>query len=227
MNKKMPAQIDEFWRIKVNSDAWNKVLHLGVRQEFKQGETIVHAGEKVTELRYIESGTVCLKRTSMEGNEKIIMCVDKNSLFSEVAFFTGEEMHSTFCCQKDAVIYAFSKDTVDDMLDRHPYIAKDILRTLSLKVSVLSNQLASLGLDRMEQRVAKFILLRYSSEPLASKIISLGCLKMKDIASILGVHRASLYKTLKTMEKAGLIELLGENRMLIHDIEGLTELAQH
>ncbi len=225
----MPVQqIDEFWRIKVDSDAWDKVLHLGMQQKFKQGERVVYPGERVTQLRYLHSGAMRMKRTSLDGNEKIIMHVERNSLFSEVPFFTGEHISSYFTCHKDAVVYSFSRDTVDDMLVTHPDIAKDIIRTLSLKVSVLCNQLASLGLDTLEQRIVKFILLRYNAAPLSSnEIISLGSLRMKDIASILGVHRATLYKALKSLEKLGLIKMLSENRLQILNIDALAAIAYH
>ena len=221
-------QIDEFWRIKVNSDAWNKVLHLGICQKFKQGDHIVYAGELITHLRYIKSGAVRMKRTSLDGNEKIIMHVEQSSIFCEVPFFTGEPIYSSFSCHKDAVIYSFSKHTVDKMLDIYPNIAKDIIHTLSQKVSVLSNQLASLGLDTLEQRIVKFILLRYNSASLSSnEIISLGSLRMKDIASILGIHRATLYKAFKSLEKMQLIKMLSENRLQILNIDALSAIAYH
>ncbi|WP_272700204.1 Crp/Fnr family transcriptional regulator [Desulfovibrio sp. Fe33] len=220
--------INEFWRIQVNSDAWNKVLGLGVRKEFKHGEHIVFAGELVTELRYLQSGTVSMKRTSVDGNEKIIMHVEQNSLFSEVPFFTREPIDSSFICHKDAVVYSFCKETVDRMLETHPCIAKDIIHTLSHKVNVLSNQLASLGLDTLEQRIVKFVLLRFNSMELPSNdIVSLGSLRMQDIASILGVHRATLYKTFKSLESHGLIRILRENKLQILDIDALTAIAYH
>jgi CRP-like cAMP-binding protein len=220
--------VNEFWRIKVNSDAWNKVLGLGVRQEFKQGEHIVFAGELVTELRYLQSGTVSMKRTSSGGNEKIIMHVEENSLFCEVPFFTKEPIDSSFVCHKEAVVYSFCKETVDIMLETHPYIAKDIIHTLSQKVNVLSNQLASLGLDTLMQRIVKFVLLRYNAMELPSNdIVSLGSLRMKDIASILGVHRATLYKSLKSLERVGIIKILRDNKLQILNMEALAAIAYH
>ncbi|ACS79423.1 Crp/Fnr family transcriptional regulator [Maridesulfovibrio salexigens] len=221
-------KIDEFWRIKGNSDVWNKVIDLGVRQEFKKGEHIILAGETVTELHYLRSGSVRMVRTSLEGNEKVIMHVEHHSLFCEVPFFTEEPITSSFSCHEDAVVYSFPKDTVDNMLAAHPSIAKDIIRTLSMKVSVLSNQLASLGLDTLEKRIVKFILLRYNSTELAENdTISLGSLSMKGVASILGVHRASLYKALKSLEKAGYIRILAENRLQLLNIDALAAIAYH
>lgn len=220
--------VDEFWCINVDSTAWSKVLHRGTRREFKKGEQIVSAGELVTQLRYLESGSVCMKRTTLDGNEKILMHIERSSLFCEVPFFTGDEIHSSFNCHRDAVVYCFSKEVVDDILEMYPCIAKDIIRTLSMKVIVLSNQIASLGLDTLEQRIAKFILLRYNLMNLAdADLMTLGTLRMKDVASILGVHRATLYRALKTMEKMRLIKLLNENRLQVLNIEALAALANH
>lgn len=220
--------VDEFWCINVDSKAWAQVLHLGVRQTFRRGDAIVDAGEHVTQLRYLQSGVVCMKRTAMDGNEKILMHVEANSLFCEVPFFLGDEMHSAFTCHQDAVVYCFPRDVVDAILERHPAIAKDIIHTLSVKVSVLSNQLASLGLDTLEQRIAKFILLRYNASSLADDgMISFGTLRLKDVASILGVHRATLYRAFRAMERMQLIRLLNENRLQVLDVEALVSMADH
>jgi len=43
-------QVDEFWRIKVDSDVWKQVLHLGQRKEFRHGDIIIDAGELVNRL---------------------------------------------------------------------------------------------------------------------------------------------------------------------------------
>ncbi len=218
--------IDEFWRIKINSNTWNKVLKLGIRQEFKHGDSIICAGELVTTLRYLQSGVVCMKRTSFDGNEKIIMQIESNSLFGEVPFFTKEPISSSFTCYDDAVVYSFPKDTVEKMMETHPCIAKDVIYRLSQKVSVLSNQLASLGLDTLEQRIVKFLFLRYNSMDLSSnETISFGPMRMKDIASILGVHRITLYKALKTLEKAGFIKMLGEHKLQLLNIDALAAIA--
>lgn len=218
--------VDEFWRIHTDSSVWEKVLHLGQKKEFKSGDIIVSAGELVTGLYYLASGVVNMKRTSWDGAEKIIMHVEQNSLFSEAPFFINRPIRSSFTCHSDATVYFFSQETVDEMLSQYPEIAKDIIRTLSEKLSVVSNQSASLGLDTLDQRIIKFILLRYNSTPLhENEVISLGSLRMKDIASILGVHRATLYKSLKVFEKNGLIQMLPKNKLKLLDVERLSELA--
>lgn len=222
----MIHNVDEFWRVNVDSNVWEQVLHLGHKKEFKQGDVIINAGELVHELCYLQSGVVCMKRTSWDGAEKIIMHVEQNSLFSEAPFFINRPIRSFFTCYKDATVYFFSKNTVEKMLTGHPEIARDIIQTLSEKMSVLSNQSASLGLDTLDQRIIKFILLRYNSMPLHNnEVVSLGSLRMKDIASILGVHRATLYKSLKELEKSNLIKILPKNKLHILDIDGLSALA--
>ena len=222
----MTHNVDEFWRVHVDSNAWEQVLHLGRKKEFKHGEVIINAGELVQELCYLQSGIVRMKRTSWDGAEKIIMHIEQNSLFSEAPFFINRPIRSYFTCYQDATVYFFSRQTVENMLPQYPEIAKDIIRTLSEKLSVLSNQSASLGLDSLDQRIIKFILLRYNSMPLhANEVISLGSLRMKDIASILGAHRATLYKSLKELEKADLIKMLPKNKVQILDVEGLAALV--
>lgn len=74
----------------------------------------------------------------------------------------------------------------------------------------------------------KFVLLRYNAMELPSNdIVSLGSLRMKDIASILGVHRATLYKSLKSLERVGIIKILRDNKLQILNMEALAAIAYH
>jgi CRP-like cAMP-binding protein len=218
--------VDEFWRIQGASGAWNQVLHLGRRKEFKSGEAIIHAGERVDSLCYLQSGEVSMRRTSCDGGEKILFHVGANTVFCETPVFIDQPIRSAFVCHEDAVVYFFTKDVVDRMLAEYPEIAKDIIRTLSEKLSVLSNQSASLGLDSLCQRIVKFILLRYNSLSLPeNEVVTFGSLRIKDVASILGVHRVTLYKAFKELEKMRLIRMIDKKSLRVLDVEALIRIA--
>jgi CRP-like cAMP-binding protein len=221
----LSSHLNEFWRIKVDAPEWKKLLHLAYQKKYAKGDVIFFEGQKVEQLCYLEKGAVRIIRISPDGVEKILMHVAENTLFGEAPFFTEQPLLSSFICQSDAVVWFFSKECVhNELLPNHPEITKDIIKTLAAKLSALSNQSATLGLDSLYSKICKFIHLRYLENGAQDPIVDLGSIKMKDIASILGVHRITLYKAFKELENKGIIEQLNTKQLKILDFERLTTL---
>ncbi len=217
------SQLDEFWRITSDGQAWSKLLHLAQSKKFSKGDVIFFEGENVEQLCYLQKGAVRVVRISPGGAEKIILHLEENTLFGEAPFFTEQPLLSSFICQEDAVVWFFSKSSVyDELLPNHPTIAKDIIKTLAEKLHVLSNQSASLGLDSLNSRICKFIVLRYQENPHENGMVDLGSIRMQDLANILGVHRITLYRAMKEIEKSGIIELVDKKKIRILDMNRLT-----
>lgn len=222
----LSSHLDEFWKIQVDGSEWRKLFHLGSKKTFAKGDVIFFEGEKVEQLCYLEKGAVRVIRISPDGVEKILMHVAENTLFGEAPFFTEQPLRSSFICQKDAVVWSFSKECVySELLPNHLEITKDIIKTLSAKLSALSNQSATLGLDNLYSKICKFIHLRYLESGAEDPVVDLGSIKMQDIASILGVHRITLYKAFRELEKKGVIGQLGKKHLKIINFERLTTLS--
>src|SRR6218665_3362826 len=199
--------MEDFWRIRATDTAWKGVLHLASPRRYSRGEVIIRAGEMVDSLFYLESGEVRMIRTSMEGSEKILMYIEEGTLFGETPFFTGQPILSTFVCSRPAVIWRFSRHSVyADLLPNHPEIVSSLLHTFAAKVSTLSNQSASLGMQNVAERLCTFLYVTSGESISGAHGAELKLsMKMRDIANLLGVHRTTLYKAIRDLEKEGVL----------------------
>lgn len=223
----MPSShLDEFWRVKADAPEWKKLFHLAYQKKYAKGDVVFFEGERVEQLCYLQKGAVRVIRISPDGVEKILLHVDENTLFGEAPFFTEQPLLSSFVCQSESLVWFFPKDVVyNELLPNHFEITKDIIKTLSAKLSALSNQSATLGLGSLHSKICKFVHLRYLEDGAQNPVVDLGSIKMQDVASILGVHRITIYKAFKELEKQGIIQQLGKGQLKILDFERLTTLS--
>ncbi len=100
-----------------------------------------------------------------------------------------------------------------------------LFRSLASKVRVLCNQSVSLSLDNLCSRICKYLHLRRQGE--GGKFLS--CvnpgLNQQDLANLLGVHRVTLNKALRKLEKARILGPYSRDEVYLLDMEFFEKLV--
>lgn len=96
----------------------------------------------------------------------------------------------------------FTQEALKEINTARPDLIINLLESMSRKLRILSNQASSLYLDNVLVRTCKFLAQRLQpgSDPLK---VELG-MSRQEMASLLGVHRISLYKVLRQQEENGM-----------------------
>lgn len=204
---------------------WREVLHLGVRRKYSKGAQIMHEERA---LFFLEKGRVRLTHHTQDGQEKILWYIGPGCIFGETPFFdpmpgSGESVHE---CAATSDIYVFSCDCVyGEIVKIRPDLILNLLPSLARKVRLLSNQASSLSVDDVLIRLCKFLGQRVvpGSSPLRVR----PGISRQELASVLGVHRITLYKVLKQQEESGLFGpgLHDQQSFTVLDPERFFELA--
>lgn len=186
-----------FMALKDMNTPWREVLHLGQSRHYSKGEHVCCRNH----LHFLEKGLVRLTHNSRDGKEKILWYIKGGCIFDETPFFdpltsSSESIH---VCATDSEVYSFSSECVHGLIAKQrPDLILNLLPSLARKVRLLSNQASSLSVDEVFVRVCKFLGQRIvpgSSPPRIKPGIS-----RQEMASLLGIHRITLFKILKQME---------------------------
>lgn len=218
----------EFSRIPSVAECWRRVLSQGRRMKFVKGTHISSQGPDAGSLYYLERGEIWLTRTTMDGREKIIWAIGPDSLFGETPFFDELPARSAMVAAMDCTVYAFSRQCVlSQILPNHPELMLALFRSLALKVRVLSNQAVSLSLDDLPSRICKYLHLRQTDDASEKTplVVSPG-LNQQDLANLLGVHRVTLNKSLRELEKSGVLGPYARDEVYILDRRRFNELVR-
>ncbi|MFU2208924.1 Crp/Fnr family transcriptional regulator [Solidesulfovibrio sp. C21] len=214
----------EFVRISSVAKIWRKVLRYGKCCRFPKGTDILPGGVTGEQLYFIEKGEVRLMRITRDGREKLLLSLYPGAIVGETPFFDEVPARSTVVAATDCVLYAFSRDCViGELIPRYPELALALLRTLAAKVRVLCNQSVSLCLEDLPSRICTFLRVRANiSEDGTMEARVKPCLNQQELANLLGVHRVTLNKALRELERESIlgpytkdeVYILDENRFL-------------
>jgi CRP-like cAMP-binding protein len=187
-----------FRDIKDMNSSWRSVLSLAKHHKWVKGE-FAQLGR---DLLFLERGSVRLAHQSLEGTEKVLWYIREGCIFGEAAFFDPAPDENYCICMSACSVYAFSPASVKQISLERPELLLNLFQSMGRKLKILSCQASSLCLDSVLVRICKFLSQRIAqdSNPL---IASIG-MSQQEMASLLGVHRISLYRVLRQQEELGL-----------------------
>jgi len=204
-----------FRDIKDTNDDWRFVLHLGRQSRHAKGEYLPEKG-----LLFLDRGKVSLVVQNQDGAEKILWYIHEGCIFGEVAFFDplppeGDE--GDLLCVTDCVIYTFSRQAVERIGKEQPELLINLFHSMARKLRIASYHASSLYLDDGLARVCKFLSHRLvpGSRPLTAKI----GISRQEMASLIGMHRISLYRVLRQQEEEGLFAIKGNTVTILRPPE--------
>ncbi|MCD8055423.1 MAG: Crp/Fnr family transcriptional regulator [Clostridiales bacterium] len=178
---------------------------------FSKGEVIFSRENFRRALGIILSGSVTVTKGDLT-----MSVLSVSDLFGAAALFNEEETYvSTLTARKAVKVLFLSDDDVVKLIGREPRIAGSYIRYLSGRIRFLSEKVDILSEASGERRLVRF-LFGCADE---NGVVTLG-IPMTELASRLGIGRATLYRELSRLEKDGTISRDGK-RIVIHEINGL------
>lgn len=201
--------------------AWRDVLPLGTRSQLARGTSLPLG----TSLYFLDQGKVRLSFISKDGLEKVVMYIASGSIFGEAPFFSGlPVVNSFFACRQKSLVYSFTRPVVERICAERPDLAMNLMQAMGRKLRLLFEQASSISLHSLRRRTFRFFQQRIEpgSMPPTARI----GISKQEMASLLGVHRISLYKLLRECEEEGILAPLKGDRFAILDMQAfLAELG--
>lgn len=219
----------EFFSVPRDSSAvWWQAYHLGERLNVSKGAVVVAGGSISDALYVVEQGELWLFRTMLNGREKRLMRIGPGSVIGEVSLFDGVTNLSSIAAGKASVLYRFSKECVYKVLvPQYPDIALCLLRSLARKTRLFANQSVTLSVRELPLRICRFLRLQASMLPdgtMDRRIVPE--LNQQELASLLGVHRVTLNKALRDLERDGVIGPYSRHEVYVLNTQHFMELVE-
>lgn len=164
-------------------------------QTFEKGEKIYSTADEKKGIGIIVSGKAAMFRE--DGSR--IRTLEKGDVFGAAMFFCGDKHFNATCIAYTSCIVAFIPyDSVLEIMKKNPAASANYLRYLSEQISLLYEARPGEVGSKAER------LMRFLSERANNGKYRLN-FSLKDLASILGMSRAGLYRALAELESSGAI----------------------
>lgn len=173
---------------------------------FKKGEIIYTADKFSNSLGFICSGKAFAVTNT--GQELVMNSFGKGACFGAAALFGGGEKYvSTVIAKTDTEVLFISEDTLNSIFTDFPKTSINYISFLSDKIRFLNKKLSMLSCSNIDETVY-----RYLSSVLDNEGYALIPKNMTLLSKMLGIGRASLYRSLDKLEESG--KILKENNKI-------------
>lgn len=180
---------------------------------YHNGDTIFSENDYHRALAVVMRGNALVYRLG-HGAPVLLTTLSKGHMFGVATIFSEEERYVTRITAKGLCqVFYFPAYLCEALLRDNPDFSMAYIRFLSDRIRFLNKRLAELSALAVEQKLAKYL-----SE--CDECISPN---MVELATALGIGRASLYRTLDEFIRRGLIRKQNHD-ILILDPDGIREL---
>ncbi|MDX9866163.1 MAG: Crp/Fnr family transcriptional regulator [Anaerolineaceae bacterium] len=200
----------------LNPDDLLAVEQSAIRRTFQPEEFVLMEGDPVGGLYVVESGWLKVVKLSTGGREQVLNFLGAGDVFNGVAVFTESVNQASVIALEKAVVWWISADTMQNLLDTHPKLARYVIRDLAGRLQHLVGLVEDLSLRSVESRLARTLL----EGTIDASVPRQKWATQTEMASRLGTVPDVLNRALRKLVEEGLIAVT-RHQIRIIDPEGL------
>ena len=178
---------------------------------YPKNTVVINEGDEANALYVVISGQVKVFLSNEEGKEIIVNMQGACEHFGELALLDSTTRSASVMTTEKTKLAVVSKPDFQRMLADHPGIALSLIRDLTHRVRVLSENVKSLALLDVYGRVAKTLLGMASDRD--GELIVEKRLTQQDIANRVGASREMVARIMKDLTTGGYISV--SNRHIV------------
>lgn len=207
------------------AQVWHDVLSTGIKMRCPKGGIVAAEGEGLFDLFYLEQGTVEVVFGTLDGRGRSVISFEPGSLFNLAPAATRREASGQYVCVTDAVVWRIPGSVLHDpaFAAAHPQLMLAVIQLLGTLVLTYHTSLTDMLMEEFIIRFSRF-LLSLSLER-QSVDFSPG-LTQEKLATMLGVHRATLARAIQRLKREGIISCFTRGRLHIIDMDRLRAMAK-
>jgi CRP-like cAMP-binding protein len=206
---------------------WDKILDLFSERQYQKDDYIFLEGEAPEALYVVRSGKVKVLRHSTDGKDVVLRVASSGQLLGTVATFDGSGYPGTAQAIEDCVLLVIARNDCLTLCSRYPVFALAVIADLGARLRSSAEQIRSLAVERVEQRIARTLLKlaeTAGSDVSDGRVIEMP-LTRQDVADMTGTTVETAIRTMSKFRRLGLIRTR-RGKVVLVDREALLEISE-
>lgn len=197
------------------------------RRAYRAGDVILLEGQPCQGLYVLLSGRVKVFKTSGQGREQVLRLLGPGRTFNDVPVFDDGSNPGSVAAVEPSTVGFFPKAQVLALVEKHPEVARAVIRLLAGRLRALTLMIEDLSLRSVVARVAKLLLDCTRGQETVIEGAPGGCARLtqQQIAAMTGSVREVVQRALKALERDGAVKL-ARARVLVLDPDALERWSQ-
>lgn len=191
-------------------------------KQFKQGEQLFMPGNP-QQLFIVARGEVKVYQLTANGKEQFLRVLTQGEYEGETWLFGNANNNIFGTATTETEVCTLHRTDLQRILKKYPVLAIKLLEKSVAKTVALEKQNRLLMIDRVEDRLAAYLLNMAKAGASDSFTIAM---KMKELAAFLGTTPETLSRKFKLLEKVGYIKRQRRQVVLINP-QGLGMVVRH
>ena len=187
------------------------------RKKMAKGQVLFMQSDSADELFLIKGGRIKLVKVLEDGSELTLDIRKAGDFVGENVFLDKGEYPVSAICLEDTLTCGYSRSQFEQLVLKNPNIGLQVIRNLSERVSWLTSQVGSLAVTNIEERLYSVLCNVAKEHGIASargRVIQFP-LTHEDLSFLIGAHRVSITRAMKTLKVAGKIILEGKKLIVL------------
>jgi CRP/FNR family transcriptional regulator, cyclic AMP receptor protein len=201
----------------VPADDLRAVLALARRRTFARGEVVFHRGDPADSLHLVTKGRFAVRIVTPLGEVALLSVRGPGDAFGELALLSETSRSATVSALEPAETLCVLRGDLRRLAGREPAVNAMLVRLLTDQVRWLSDRLSEAHYVDAERRLVRRLVELADVYGHEGSVVPL---TQEDLAGIAGTSRATVNRTLRDLERRGLVRL-GRGRTEVVDREGL------
>ena len=201
----------------------------------REGETLFERGDAGDGCYWLRRGVLAVCVASHNGEQRILAILGPGAIVGELAMIDGLPRSASVQAVRDCELTFVSRAAFAQMLSRHPEFYSDIVMALASRLRQSDEDMVASSFLTVRARVARALLqfARHLGEDVGSGRIAIRRrITQSDLASMAGVARESVSRTLREWHRQKILEGSTRDGYVVHRIrleasaaEGAANLA--
>ncbi|MCG8636435.1 MAG: Crp/Fnr family transcriptional regulator [Desulfobacterales bacterium] len=212
-----PICIGNHWIFENLEPADIKALsHEALRKKSAKGESLFLQGDPADDMFLIKGGRIKLSKVLEDGTE-LMLDIRKAGDFVGENMFSEEGVYPVSAvCLEDTLTCSFSRKQFEELVLKHPKVGLQIIKTLSERISSLTDRVGSLAVANIEDRLYRVLtnVAKEHGTQSPQGIVIQFPLTHEDLGFLTGAHRVSITRAMKALKEEGKIILKGRRLIL-------------
>jgi CRP-like cAMP-binding protein len=189
---------------------------------YQTGDAIFRKGDPSGGLGVVLQGRVRTVIASPEGREQVLKVFGPGRTFADIAVFDDEPQPADAIADSETTVLFIPRAALLEILKRHPEAAIDVIRLFASRLRAYKQMVEDLSLKTVVARVARLLVdrARGAQTVVEESASSSPDYTQDEIAALVGSVREVVQRALKTLEHAGLIQMM-RGRIQIIDVDAL------
>jgi len=175
------------------------------RRSLAAGSYVFLQGEPARFLFVIKAGRIKLTKTDEQGNEILVDIRKAGDFLGETFLSEDADYPLTAQCVEDSLLCGITRQQFESLVTDKPAIGLQVMRAMSERIAHLTSRVGDLASTHLEERLYAVLstVAREHGTPTESGLVIEFPLTHEELSFLVGAHRVSVTKALKSLSASG------------------------